>query len=99
MNCSNLNYSICFVSTGNETEAIELLELGFNASTPDQYGRFAMHFAAEQGCKKYKNSLNVLILFINCMFACFLPFRLHKSSIEVDPNGLQRSNSQENCIQ
>lgn len=35
--------------SGNEAEAIRLLEVGFNASLPDQYGRTPMHFAAKYG--------------------------------------------------
>lgn len=62
VNCSNLIY--LFVFSGNETEAIKLLELGFNASTPDQHGRFAMHLAAELGSKK---NIKTLSMFLFCL--------------------------------
>lgn len=49
------------VLLGNETEAIRLIELGMDASTPDQYQRYPMHFAAESGKQNYYLTINLVV--------------------------------------
>lgn len=68
-NHDKFNATVFFGFSGDEAEAIRLLELGYSASTPDQYGRTPMHFAADQGsvkisCIIFMNQCKLLICFL-----------------------------------